>query len=86
MKHITDHRRLSKVLDGCQPGVYPQWSIKLPGLLYLRQDGVVYYFPLRTFEMAVSSMIERWMTEEGEKKFEVEKVHYHRRISWWPGL
>ena len=68
MKRITNRKELSKILEACPRGVYPRWSGKFPGLLYLRNDGIIYWFSLETFEQAVRMRIRSMINSDKELK------------------
>lgn len=70
MKLVTDGQKLAEVVyTTCRRGLYPQWSGRHPGLLFLRilegDFNFLLYFSLETFEEAAELALKRM---EREKK------------------
>jgi|GEM_PF-6028670 len=85
-KQITDKKELSEILKACPRGIYPRWSRRFPGLLYLRSDGVLYYFALETFEKASKARINSMINSDEELRkrwrvrFREHMVEHTKRV------
>ncbi|RLF53184.1 MAG: hypothetical protein DRN28_07195 [Thermoplasmata archaeon] len=86
-RQVTNRKELVEIiLWFSSRGIYPCWSRKSLGSLYLKDDGVTFYFSLKAFEEASRKAIDSMMKsnkklkEQWEMKYSEHLVRLSRRI------